>query len=458
MNHNLLPPLDPSFLSALNFSQVYDQALLELGESETFELRLTRPDGTVFSKSLEIFPGDLEPERNWICVERSVKSLLWQRGGNKLYVSGNEKLIRRLMAEYSPDGARAFDWDFMGNRLFRSPFEVVQCLEENLPAPREPELHLGGHLKGCRIGFDLGGSDRKCAAVVDGEVVFSEEIEWDPYFQSDPEYHRLGIRDSLERAAKHLPRVDAIGGSAAGVYIDNEVRAGSLFRGLSQGDFDKSIRGLFKDIQREWKVPLAIVNDGEVTALAASLAGHSGGILGISMGTSLAAGYVRPDGSLTPWLNELAFVPVDLRDDGPVDEWSGDRGCGVQYFSQQAVARLGPEAGIERAADEPFPQYLKRVQALMEDGDQRADQVYQSIGIFLGHALTQWSRYYPYAKVLLLGRVLSGPGGERIESFATKLLELVSPGLAENLEFIKVSERDKRHGQAIAAASLPPLK
>ena len=56
------------------------------------------------------------------------------------------------------------------------------------------------------------------------------------------------------------------------------------------------------------------------------------------MGTSVAGGYVTADGSITPWLNELAFVPIDYRENAPVDEWSGDRGCAVQYFCQQGVA------------------------------------------------------------------------------------------------------------------------
>ncbi|MCC5833831.1 MAG: ROK family protein [Opitutales bacterium] len=454
---NVVPPLDQSFLPALRFAQAYEQALLYHGESETVELRLERPDGTVFAKSLEVLPVGMEPAKTWLYVERSVKSLLWQRGGNRLHVSGPTDLVERLQSEYSPRGKRAFDSNFMGQQLFQSAFEIIPCAVDALPAAREPELLLGGHLNGCRIGFDLGGSDRKCAAVIDGEVVFSEEIEWDPYFQKDPEYHRSGIQDSIQRAAQHLPRVDAIGGSAAGVYINNEVLAGSLFRGLSQKDFDRSIRNLFKGIQKQWQVPLAIVNDGEVTALAASLSGHSGGILGIAMGTSLAAGYVRPDGCLTPWLNELAFVPVDLRDNGPVDEWSGDHGCGVQYFSQQAVARLGPQAGIEMNRDEKFPDYLKRVQELMQSGDERSEKIYRTIGINLGYALAQWARYYSFENVLLLGRVLSGPGGERLQSSARRVLEIEAPGLAEGLGFIEVSERDKRHGQAIAAASLPPL-
>ena len=68
------------------------------------------------------------------------------------------------------------------------------------------------------------------AALIDGRVVWSEETEWDPYHQPDPDYHWSGIMDSLRRAAEHLPRVDAIGGSAAGVYVDSQVKFSSLFR------------------------------------------------------------------------------------------------------------------------------------------------------------------------------------------------------------------------------------
>lgn len=53
-----------------------------------------------------------------------------------------------------------------------------------------------------------------------GKAVHSEEVAWDPYFQKDPEYHFDGINDSLKRAAEKMPRVDAIGGSAAGVYVN----------------------------------------------------------------------------------------------------------------------------------------------------------------------------------------------------------------------------------------------
>jgi len=318
-------------------------------------------------------------------------------------------------------------------------------------------VHLDAHLpRG--PGFDLGGSDRKCAAVVDGEVVHSEEVEWDPYFESDPRYHYDGIVDSLERAAAHLPRVDAIGGSAAGVYIDGEPRVGSLFRGISDENFERDIRPIFKRVQHVMNdVPLEVVNDGEVTALAAALAFDITGVLGIAMGTSLAAGYCDGDRRITCQLNELAFVPVDYRDDAPVDEWSGDVGCGAQYFSQQAVARLAPAAGLEHPKEMPFAERLVDIQRLMKGGDERARQVYESVGVYLGYSVAWFARWYEIENLLALGRVTSGAGGELIIDSALEVVRDEFPELADRLRIKTPDEKFKRHGQAIAAASLPRL-
>ncbi len=317
---------------------------------------------------------------------------------------------------------------------------------------------LGRHLDGCRIGFDLGGSDRKAAAVIDGRVVFSDETVWDPYHKPDPQYHFDGIMDSLRKAAAHLPRVDAIGGSAAGVYVNNRVKAGSLFRGVPADVFDARVKDLFLEVRRAWNdVPFEVVNDGEVTALAGSMSLGAHAILGIALGTSTAGGYVTRDGNITTWLNELAFVPVDYSPDAPVDEWSEDYGVGSQYFSQQCVARLIGPAGIEAPRDMPFPEKLKIVQALMADGDPRARQIYQTIGTYLGYGVAHFSAFYDLQHVLVLGRVTSGPGGDDIVDGARGVLEAEFPELGRQIAFHVPDEHDKRHGQAIAAASLPEI-
>jgi predicted NBD/HSP70 family sugar kinase len=336
--------------------------------------------------------------------------------------------------------------------------QIHTCDMAAIPEELEMAVPLGRHLDGCRIGFDLGGSDRKCAAVIDGEVVFSEEIEWNPYFENDPSYQIEGINDTLKRAAAHLPRVDAIGGSSAGVYVNNEVRVASLFRGVSPEDFESKVRRLFFDLQKRWgNVPFDVVNDGEVTALSGSMSMHENAVLGLAMGTSEAVGYVTPEGNITPMLNELAFAPIDYREEAPIDEWSGDAGVGAQYLSQQAVARLVPAAGIELPVDMPFPEQLVEVQKLMANGDERAAKIYSTIGTYLGYAIAHYADFYQIRKVLLLGRVTSGQGGTIIIERAEHVLNQLFPELAKQIEMVTPSEQDKRHGQAVAAASLPMI-
>jgi predicted NBD/HSP70 family sugar kinase len=453
------PELDPGFMPAVLWNQRF-RALAEAsaGRREVV-VALTRPDGLVFHwRSLVLADTPEHAAANFRHVERAVKFLLWMKGGNRVLVAGAPEVAARLAAAYAPGGARAFDRDFIGAKIYDAPVAVAAVAADEIPAEKDAAVALGRHLEGLRIGFDLGGSDRKAAALVDGEVVFSEEIKWDPYFEKDPQYHLEGVRDTLRRAAAHLPggRVDAIGGSAAGVYVNNQVRAASLFRGVAPADFERVVRGMFETLRAEWGVPLVVVNDGEVTALAGSMSLGANNVLGISMGTSEAAGYVDGHGNIKPWLNELAFAPVDFRDDAPADEWSHDTGCGVQYFSQQAVARLAPVAGFDFAG-QPFAEQLEKVQMAMAAGDQRAAAIYRTIGTCFGYAVAHYAGFYEISKLLILGRVTSGEGGRIIIGEAEKVLQREFPALAAAIQITMPDEKMKRHGQAVAAASLPAL-
>ena len=451
------PRLDPDFVPAILWNRSYAAKVAKTPGSKPLAISLERGDSTVSVYRTTVLPHTAENSGlNIRYVERLLKFLLWQRGGYKVLIAGVPEIAAEIRAIFSPGGARAFDHEFMGRKVYGRPMEVEACGLEAVPEPREMSIPLGRNLDGCRIGFDLGGSDRKCAALLDGKVVFSEEIRWDPYFQSDPQYHYEGIRETLQRAAEHLPTVDAIGGSAAGVYVNNEVRVASLFRGVSEDGFEKRVRRIFFDLQKEWRgIPFEVVNDGEVTALAGSMSMNDNSVLGISLGTSLAAGYVDPDGHIRPWLNELAFAPVDYCENAPADEWSGDAGCGVQYFSQQGVARLAPLAGIALPAEMPFAEQLVEVQKLMAAGDLRARAIYETIGTCFGYAVAHYADFYEIRNLLILGRVTSGEGGEVILENASAVLRDEFSELAIRLR--TPDEKDKRHGQAVAAASLPKL-
>lgn len=451
----ILPPLDPAFRPAALAQRAFAAEVAANKRAVPVRLALEQADGAVFHFDTAVFPLDAPRAReNFFFVERLVKFLLWSRGGFRVYIDGPASLAEELRRHFQETPVGKFDAAIMGRRIYGKPFEVVNTA--SIPPARARSAPLGRHLKGCRIGFDLGASDRKAAAVIDGRVVFSDETVWNPVPQSDPQWHFDQIMDSLKKAAEHLPRVDAIGGSSAGVYVNNQVRVASLFRSVPEELFDRRVRNLFIELKAAWKnIPFEVVNDGEVTALAGSMALGENAVLGIAMGSSQAAGFVTPEGNITSWLNELAFAPIDYNPAAPVDEWSGDKGCGAQYFSQQAAGRLMAPAGIECPENEPLPEKLKRLQRLMEKNDPRAEKIYETIGVYLGYGTAHYANFYDFKHVLVLGRVTTGAGGEIMARRAREVLKAEFPGLAKKISFDMPDEKEKRHGQAIAAASLP---
>jgi predicted NBD/HSP70 family sugar kinase len=452
------PPLDEGFRPAVLANQAFREAVTESGGGVPLVLGLERPDGSVSRFEMEVFSQDHpRAAENLTYAERVLKFLLWQRGGWKVYVGGPERIGKAIKRDYSPNGARAFDHRLMGIEIYGRPFTVIVCDSGDVPAAREKGKPLGRHLDGHRIGFDLGASDRKVSAVVDGEPIYSEEVVWEPSVQRDPAYHYREIMTALETATAKMGRVDAIGGSAAGVYVDNQVRVASLFRGVPKERYDE-VRSLFLRIRDEVGVPLEVANDGDVTALAGAMSLGEGGVLGIAMGSSEAGGYVNIEGNITGWLNELAFAPVDYSPEAPVDEWSGDRGCGALYFSQQCVFRLAPTMGIEVPEQASKAEKLKAVQARLEAGDEGAARIWKTIGTYLGYGIAHYADFYELKHVLILGRCTSGRGGSIILNGARAVLDAEFPSLAAKVNIQLPDEKSRRVGQAIAAASLPILE
>ena len=451
------PPLDAGFRPAVLADHAFAEMAHHSGQAQPLVIGLERSDGSLSRFETVALPeGHAGSSDSLAYAERLVKFLLWQRGGWRVVVGGPAYIGSHLAKVYSADGARAFDAHFMGVDVYEHPFEVLACSPDDVPPGRETEQSLGRHLDGCRIGFDLGGSDLKVSAVIDGQAVFSTEMEWNPREQTDPAYHRQHIVDALRLAASKMPRVDAIGGSSAGVYINNRPMIASLFRGIPKDRFGQ-VHDLFLGIQQEMGVPLEIVNDGEVTALAGSMSLEDNGVLGIAMGTSQAAGYVTPAGNITDWLNELAFAPVDYNPDAPVDEWSGDRGCGSTYFSQQCVFRLAPAAGIDIPADLSNARKLEFVQEKLEAGHAGALSIWQTMGVYMGYALAHYADFYELSHVLILGRCTSGKGGPLILDGALEVLRAEFPELAARVAIQLPDEKSRRVGQSIAAASLPAI-
>jgi len=447
-------PLDPGFLPAIVFNQAYIAEARASGKAVPLVLGLEREEGYLSRFTTIVKPDSSADTIRY--VERIVKFLLWARGGWKLHFGGPRTIGEHIRRIYSATGARAFDVDLMG-KIYEKPFEVVLTEADKVPIARELSATVGGHLDGCRIGFDLGASDYKISAVMNGEAIYTDEFPWDPKVQPDPNYHYNLINEGFKKAAAKLPRVDAIGGSTAGVVVNNRIMVASLFRAVPANRFNEA-KNIFLRLRDAWKVPMEVANDGDVTALAGAMSLNTKAMLGVAMGSSEAGGYMNPAGGMTGWLSELAFAPVDFNPDAPADEWSGDRGVGALYFSQQAVNKLLPAAGIEAPADMGLPERLKLVQGLMSKGDTRAARIYETIGVYLGYTLPHYADFYDYNNILILGRVTTGAGGDILINKAREVMKAQFETVAERIKLHVPDEKSRRVGQAVAAASLPVIK
>ncbi|VEU82798.1 ROK family protein [Acholeplasma hippikon] len=443
--------LDPKYAPAVLFFREFKANALKEGY-DNLSVVVERNDGNSECFDTIIFKDEKHFDENLFYVERLVKSLLWIYGGYKVTIVGNKKIYEALKEIYA-NKERTFDAKFM-TRVYEQPFEVLHATAK--PEIKQNYQSIGKNLDGYRIGFDAGGSDMKVSAVVNGEPIFSEEIVWFPKLNSDPEYHKKYIREAIMLAKSKMPRLDAIGVSSAGVYVNNQAKVASLFIQVPDEAFDKHIKNIYIDIANELNVPIEVANDGDVTALAGAMSLEKNNLLGIAMGTSEAAGYINHEGNITGWINELAFVPVDFQANGPVDEWSGDFGCGLKYFSQDAVIRLAETCGITFPHDMPLAERLKVVQKLGPESEVYQD-IFQTIGTYLGYTLAYYSEFYEIENVLLLGRVTSGEGGNIIVDYAKKTLKENFADLGEKIEISLPDEKARRVGQSVAAASLVKL-
>lgn len=446
-------PLDPDFQPPVLFNRSCVANAKKSGRAVPLVIGLEREGGLLSRYETIVDPQAGESVRY---VERIIKFLLWARGGWKIHFGGPREIGERIRRAYLVGGERAFDAELMG-RVYERAVEVSFVDPDSVPPEEEMNALLGGHLDGCRLGFDLGASDYKVSAVKNGEVVYTDEFPWNPKDQPDPNYHYTHLNDGLKKAAAHLPRVDAIGGSSAGVIVDNQIKVASLMRAVPAARFAEA-KNIFLRIRDEWKVPVEVANDGDVTALAGAMSLKVNGLLGIAMGSSQAAGYINPNGCMTGWLNELAFAPADYNPSAAADEWSGDTGVGVLCFSQQAVNKLLPRAGIQLPVEMPLPERLVEVQRLMAGGNPRAAKIYETIGVYLGYTIAFYREFYDFEHMLVLGRVTTGAGGDVVLDKARDVIDEEFSEIGGSVRLHVPDEKSRRIGQAVAAASLPAIK
>mmetsp|Transcript_103170 Transcript_103170/g.220681 ORF Transcript_103170/g.220681 Transcript_103170/m.220681 type:complete len:490 (-) Transcript_103170:76-1545(-) len=465
-------PLDPNFCPFVLSKKRYLK--FTRGSPHVLDFAIERPGGCCARDSLPVF-ADSHPahDASVYLGGETIRYMLWQRGGQRLLLSGPPKLCEALSKAFAVGGKYEFEAVTMP-KVCGVPWSVqIVGKKEDLPKAKEAPIQCGKVASGCRIAFDLGKSDIKTVACKDGEVIESKETEWD-VTNPDPEYHYGLIVKAMKESASKLPRVDAIGGSATGtVSSESEATWCDCFPNVPPDVYKAKVVPIFKNIAKNefGGVPIKVINDGEVTAVAGGNMIGEGALFGISLGSSEGAGYINADRSVTGWINEMAYCPLDMNPEGPGNVWSPHRGDASMYLGQRAATRLAAKGGIKLPPEmmpdhpnmkqmkhEPHAQCLKLIQAAMKNpaSEPQARKIYETIGVYLGYAIAQYTEHLEIKNVMLLGRVSTGTGGDIMQDMAKKVLMADFPHLG-HIRFHTPSEHMKRVGQCIAAAALPEL-
>jgi predicted NBD/HSP70 family sugar kinase len=470
-------PLDPNFAPLVLAKKNYLKFVA--GTPHSIEWALPRADGCARYKLPVFADGHEDVEASIYLAGVLIQEMVWQRSASSLSLCGPPKQCEALKAAFSKGGAYEYEIMSMPNVCGtpEAPFPVtIVAKAEELPAAKDTPQVCGKDASGCRLAFDLGKSDIKTVAVKDGEVVYSKETEWD-VTNVDPDYHYKAIVDALMLAKATLPKVDAVGGSATGTVSGaNEATWCDIFPNVPPDVYKAKVVDIFVRMAKEvaGDVPLKVINDGEVTALAAVQKIGKGKILGISMGSSEGGGYANTDGNLNGWINEMCYIKLDMNPEAPTDPWTKGchRGISHMYLGQRGATKLAAKAGVKLPDNLVYPhpdmctikhedhaKCLKEIQKAMADPAQEPQvrKLYETVGVYLGYGLAQYSEFYEIDHVMILGRVSKGSGGDLMLDVAKKVLMTEFPQYG-HIQFHTADDHFKAVGQCIAAAALPTIK
>jgi predicted NBD/HSP70 family sugar kinase len=471
-------PLDAGFAPVPLAKRKYNEAAKDC--TDTVSFALPRPDGCATGE-LKVFPdSDLRYPASVMLAGIKIQEKIWQCGATSLQIAGPAGICEALKKAYSPGGTFAFEADVMPKAFGTpdKPFEVTIVDKAALPEKKDSPQTCGKDASGCRLAFDLGKSDIKTVAIKDGEVLDSMETEWD-VTNVDPDYHFKAIVDAMkgtiERAKeKGFGDIQAVGGSATGtVSADNEATWCDIFPNVPPDVYKEKVVDIFKRMAKEvaGDVPLKVINDGEVTALAAVQKIKKGNVLGISMGSSEGGGYANADGNLMGWISELCYMKLDMNLTAPTDPWTkgNHKGTSHMYLGQRGATKNAykitdvpenykyPHPDMCTIKHEDHAQCLKLVQKAMKDSPDKASELYKTCGVYLAAGLANYvDMGYVIDHVMILGRVSKGEGGDLMLKTASECLAADYPEVPK-IEFHTADDHFKAVGQCIAAAALPVL-
>lgn len=450
-------PLNREFVPAVLWNREYLRLAESTDSARDVVVVIARPDGEKWSYRTKLLPcGHALQQETEFYMDRLVKALLWIYGGSRIEIAGASEIAEMLAKQYTKQGERAFEVEILAEKMFGEPLTLMQS-DFCAKAAAESTHSIGVYTENdarYAVGLDLGGTSIKYVTRCYDEIVQTRQLSWAPYEANDPQYHIDKINEAVELAVSALPKVESIGVSIAGLFYGDTPKISALFQSVGRADFERAVQPMFRKLSAKFgDVPVVLLNDGAAAALSGAQALHCGEVMGISLGTSMAGGSVDVEMCPSSAMNEFAFVPVDYSASALRDAWSNSLGCGVDYCSQQAVAKLALTKGLATEGMS-HREALAVVHRKCREHDPLAIEVFRTIGVYVGYSIAHLCHFMPAKVVMLMGGVTSGFPGETILAEAQHVLRVEFPELFRNMKVQLADESMKSYGQAIAVSKI----
>ena len=174
-------PLDAGFAPYALAKRAYlaaCKAETGLNAVRTLYVAILRQNGLCNRLEFPVFPSsDARFNDSLLYAYFTIMFSLCQKGGFKILLCGPSDMCTQLKQEFSMAGRASYVVDLMQQVYAGAGFlepdgevEVVRVARNMLPDAKEDPEVVGLDVSGCRLAFDLGKSDFKVVACIDGKV------------------------------------------------------------------------------------------------------------------------------------------------------------------------------------------------------------------------------------------------------------------------------------------------
>lgn len=253
------------------------------------ELTVSLESGGAVRRQFRLGLPDIESPKLGRYLRTYVHNRLWAIGAERVVLDCDQDLFDKIASAFRPGGEFSHQVAMM-SEIYGCHFEIVRGDARDAAGGASGTTQQPGRPKvGKHIGVDLGGSDAKVVALVDGELRHHEKRDWKPKSFREGRQAVSVVCDLVKNAlAKSgIDSPDGVGISSAGIVVNDRIMASGIFGGLPAEEFQEWIVPMGERVSEAFGgVPIGVAHDGGHSRdTIIQLPRPSGSTMGVYAGT-----------------------------------------------------------------------------------------------------------------------------------------------------------------------------